>query len=56
MNGNAAHALPLLDAQEGIWLAQRVAGSRRLYSVGQYVEIFGPVDENLFERVLRQLT
>ncbi|MEV0253818.1 amino acid adenylation domain-containing protein, partial [Streptomyces sp. NPDC050732] len=56
MNGNAARALPLLDAQEGIWLAQRVAGSRRLYSVGQYVEIFGPVDENSFERVLRQLT
>ncbi|MET8690156.1 amino acid adenylation domain-containing protein, partial [Streptomyces sp. NPDC004732] len=56
MNGNAARTLPLLDAQEGIWLAQRVTGSRRLYSVGQYVEIFGPVQTDVFERTLRQLT
>ncbi|MEU6824310.1 condensation domain-containing protein, partial [Streptomyces atriruber] len=56
MNGNAARTLPLLDAQEGIWLAQRVTGSRRLYSVGQYVEIFGPVRTDVFERTLRQLT
>ncbi|WP_157869051.1 condensation domain-containing protein, partial [Streptomyces atriruber] len=56
MNGNAARTLPLLDAQEGIWLAQRVTGSRRSYSVGQYVEIFGPVQTDVFERTLRQLT
>ncbi|WP_409234646.1 amino acid adenylation domain-containing protein, partial [Streptomyces sp. PA5.6] len=56
MNGNAARTLPLLDAQEGIWLAQRVSGSRRLYSVGQYVDIEGPVHPHLFERALRQLT
>ncbi|MFF3641301.1 amino acid adenylation domain-containing protein [Streptomyces sp. NPDC002564] len=56
MNGNAARTLPLLDAQEGIWLAQRVAGSRRLYSVGQYVEIYGPVDRDAFGRTLRQMT
>ncbi|MFI1678036.1 amino acid adenylation domain-containing protein, partial [Streptomyces sp. NPDC020607] len=56
MNGNAARTLPLLDAQEGIWLAQRVSGSRRLYSVGQYVDIHGPVEPHLFERTLGQLT
>ncbi|MEU5772163.1 amino acid adenylation domain-containing protein [Streptomyces venezuelae] len=56
MNGNAARTLPLLEAQEGIWLAQRVSGSRRLYSVGQYVDISGPVEPHLFERALRQLT
>ncbi|MEV5976563.1 amino acid adenylation domain-containing protein [Streptomyces sp. NPDC052114] len=55
MTGNAARALPLFDSQEGIWLAQRVEGSRRLYSVGQYVEIAGPLDERTLERALRHV-
>ncbi|MGV9882169.1 amino acid adenylation domain-containing protein, partial [Streptomyces sp. NPDC003006] len=45
----------MFDSQEGIWLAQRVEGSRRMYSVGQYVEISGRIDEQVFERALRQV-
>ncbi|WP_240660334.1 non-ribosomal peptide synthetase [Streptomyces sp. WAC 01529] len=55
MNGKAGRTLPLLDSQEGIWLAQRVEGSRRMYGVGQYVQISGPIDARLFERALRQV-
>ncbi|MDN0200181.1 amino acid adenylation domain-containing protein [Streptomyces sp. S.PNR 29] len=45
----------MFDAQEGIWLAQRVDGSRRSYSAGQYVEIHGPIDAHVFERALRHV-
>jgi hypothetical protein len=55
MNGNTGRALPMFDAQEGIWLAQRVDGSRRAYSAGQYVEIDGPIDAHAFERALHHV-
>ncbi|MGX2997533.1 amino acid adenylation domain-containing protein [Streptomyces sp. JNUCC 64] len=54
MNGQADYELPLFDSQEGILLAQRMEESRRLYNVGQYVEIAGAVDPALFARALRQ--
>ncbi|MFJ4788509.1 amino acid adenylation domain-containing protein [Streptomyces sp. NPDC088794] len=54
MNGQADYELPLFDSQEGILLAQRMEESRRLYNVGQYVEIAGAVDPHLFERSVRQ--
>ncbi|MQT02156.1 hypothetical protein FF041_18665, partial [Streptomyces jumonjinensis] len=54
MNGKSVSTLPLFDAQEGIWLAQRFEGSRRLYSAGQYIDIHGPIDTSVFERALRQ--
>ncbi|MFD7406981.1 amino acid adenylation domain-containing protein [Streptomyces sp. NPDC059866] len=55
MNGNTGHALPVFEAQEGIWLAQRVDGSRQAYSAGQYIEIDGPIDADTFERALRHV-
>ncbi|MET9549882.1 amino acid adenylation domain-containing protein [Streptomyces sp. NPDC006627] len=55
MNGTAGRTLPLFDSQEGIWLAQRVEGSRRMYGVGQYVAIAGPVDSRIFEKALRHV-
>lgn len=54
MNGQADYELPLFHSQEGILLAQRMEDSRRLYNVGQYIEIAGAVDRQLFERALRQ--
>ncbi|WP_167532765.1 non-ribosomal peptide synthetase [Streptomyces alboniger] len=45
----------MFDSQEGIWLAQRVEGSRRMYGVGQYVRIAGPVDAQVFDRALRHV-
>ncbi|MEV0124837.1 amino acid adenylation domain-containing protein, partial [Streptomyces sp. NPDC050703] len=55
MNGTTGRTLPLLDSQEGIWLAQRAEGSGRMYGVGQYIEISGPVDAHLCERALRHV-
>ncbi|MBM7169929.1 amino acid adenylation domain-containing protein [Streptomyces sp. G44] len=45
----------MFDSQEGIWLAQRVEGSGRMYGVGQYVEIAGPVEAEIFEGALRHV-
>jgi amino acid adenylation domain-containing protein/non-ribosomal peptide synthase protein (TIGR01720 family) len=45
--------LPLSDCQEGIWLAQRTEGSRRLVNA-QHIEIFGPVDTGALRRALGQ--
>jgi amino acid adenylation domain-containing protein/non-ribosomal peptide synthase protein (TIGR01720 family) len=52
-NGPARSALPLSDCQEGIWLAQQMESARRLYNIGQYIEISGPLDTGVFERALR---
>src|SRR5262245_39263767 len=52
-NSPVRSMLPLSDCQEGIWLAQRMESSRRLYNVGQYIEIPGPLDTRVFERALR---
>ncbi len=55
MNGTAGRTLPLLDSQEGIWLAQRVEGSGAMYGVGQYIDIAGPMDAHVCERALRHV-
>ncbi|CAM5624963.1 Amino acid adenylation domain-containing protein OS=Streptomyces alboniger OX=132473 GN=CP975_32015 PE=4 SV=1 [Streptomyces alboniger] len=55
MTGKADDVLPLFDSQEGIWLAQRVDGSSREYTVGQYVEITGPIDANTLESAVRRV-
>ncbi|MBL1068815.1 condensation domain-containing protein, partial [Streptomyces sp. 7-21] len=41
------------ESQSGIWLAQRVEGTRRQYKVAQYLDITGRVDPAAFERALR---
>ncbi|WP_278251555.1 amino acid adenylation domain-containing protein [Streptomyces griseocarneus] len=46
--------LPLLAAQSGILYAQALAPGNPVYNTGDCVEIDGPLDEELFERALRQ--
>ncbi|MGW2186189.1 amino acid adenylation domain-containing protein [Streptomyces sp. NPDC001719] len=45
---------PLSGAQEGIWFAQRLDPANAAYNTGEYVEIHGPVDTELFEAALRR--
>lgn len=40
--------LPLTEAQEGIWYAQRLAPANPIYNTGHYVEIDGPLDVAAF--------
>lgn len=44
---------PLSGAQEGIWFAQRLDPANAAFNTGEYVEIRGPVDTDLFETALR---
>ncbi|SNX62135.1 non-ribosomal peptide synthase protein (TIGR01720 family)/amino acid adenylation domain-containing protein [Streptomyces sp. TLI_55] len=46
--------ISLSDSQEGIWRAQRLAGPRAGYSVGQAVEITGALDVAAFEAALHR--
>ncbi|MEC4019822.1 non-ribosomal peptide synthetase, partial [Streptomyces sp. H27-D2] len=55
MNDQAGYALPLSDSQEGIWLAQRMEGTRALYNVGQHIDILGSLDTGAFEVALRRV-
>ncbi|MEU7137767.1 amino acid adenylation domain-containing protein [Streptomyces sp. NPDC046261] len=50
----SAAELPLLAAQSGILYAQALAPDNPVYNTGDCVEINGPLDEELFERALRQ--
>ncbi|MEU7105926.1 condensation domain-containing protein, partial [Streptomyces sp. NPDC046215] len=46
---------PLSGAQEGVWFAhQRLDHANAAYNTGEYVEIHGPVDAELFETALRR--
>ncbi|MFJ8794695.1 amino acid adenylation domain-containing protein [Streptomyces sp. NPDC102462] len=54
MSSGADSTLPLSESQEGIWLAQRIESSRGFYTIGQHVEILGPLDTEAFEEALRR--
>ncbi|WP_322724473.1 SDR family NAD(P)-dependent oxidoreductase [Streptomyces spongiae] len=48
-------ALPgLTGAQAGIWYAQQLDPRSPAYNTGEYLEIHGPVDRDLFEAALRR--
>ncbi|MEU0133201.1 amino acid adenylation domain-containing protein [Streptomyces sp. NPDC006296] len=47
-------ARPITGAQEGLWYAQRLSPDSAAYNTGEAVEIFGPVDFDLFENALRR--
>ncbi|SDS75607.1 amino acid adenylation domain-containing protein [Streptomyces sp. TLI_053] len=53
MNDRPQSRLPLTDAQSGVWYGQRLEPGSTAYNVGQYVEINGPVDQDLLEAALR---
>ncbi|MFI2606626.1 amino acid adenylation domain-containing protein [Kitasatospora sp. NPDC018619] len=46
--------IPLLAAQAAIWYFQALDPASPLYNTGDAVEITGPLDEDRFERALRQ--
>ncbi|MFE5612739.1 amino acid adenylation domain-containing protein, partial [Streptomyces sp. NPDC056540] len=50
-----AETLPLLGGQSGVWLAQQLDPTSRAYQVAEYVDIHGPIDQELFEVALRQV-
>jgi Condensation domain len=56
LSGSDGIALPLSAAQREIWFAeQQLSAGNRVYKLGEYIEIFGPVDPMLFETVLRRV-
>ncbi|MGW7428025.1 amino acid adenylation domain-containing protein [Streptomyces sp. NPDC054861] len=53
---NADTQLPLLAAQREIWFAeQRLSDGNSVYQVGEYVDVQGEFDTEIFERALRSV-
>nr|CBL94655.1 ACMS II [Streptomyces iakyrus] len=53
---NADTTLPLLAAQREIWFAeQRLSDGNSVYQVGEYVDVQGEFDREIFERALRSV-
>ncbi|OCX61280.1 hypothetical protein BFP70_01495 [Thioclava sp. SK-1] len=48
MKDLASGDAPLCDAQEGLWMAQRLAPDNALFNTGQYIELTGPLDLQAF--------
>lgn len=46
---------PLSGAQAGIWFAQQLDPENPIYNTAEYVEIKGPLDQELFEKALRHV-
>lgn len=44
---------PLTGAQSGIWFAQQLDPDNPIYNTGEYIEIHGPVQYEIFEQALR---
>ncbi|MGW7104090.1 amino acid adenylation domain-containing protein [Streptomyces sp. NPDC054838] len=44
--------LPLTSPQTGVWFAQQLDPARSDYTIGEYLEIHGPLDVELFEQAL----
>ncbi|MFI0977448.1 amino acid adenylation domain-containing protein [Streptomyces sp. NPDC021093] len=47
--------LPLTSAQSGIWFAHHLHADSPAYNTGEYFDIPGPIDPDLFERALRSV-
>ncbi|MFH9554251.1 amino acid adenylation domain-containing protein [Streptomyces sp. NPDC017435] len=48
-------SLPLTAAQSGVWFAHQLNRNSPVYNVGEFVEIHGPVDADVFETALEQV-
>ncbi|MFJ3306305.1 amino acid adenylation domain-containing protein [Streptomyces sp. NPDC086549] len=48
-------SLPLTAAQSGVWFAHQLNRNSPVYNVGEFVEIHGPVDGDIFETALEQV-
>ncbi|MGH3971719.1 MAG: amino acid adenylation domain-containing protein [Pseudonocardiaceae bacterium] len=56
LSGSDNIVLPLSAAQREIWFAeQQLNTANRVYKLGDYIEIYGPIDPVLFETALRQV-
>ncbi|MFG2335757.1 amino acid adenylation domain-containing protein, partial [Streptomyces yangpuensis] len=53
MSDRTPQRLPLTGAQTGVWYGQRLDPESPVFNVGQYVEIQGPLDPDLFTAALR---
>ncbi|WP_353151936.1 amino acid adenylation domain-containing protein [Pollutimonas bauzanensis] len=51
-DGAPAQLLPLTEAQEGLWYAQRLDTANPIYNTGHCTEIRGPLDVDNFERAV----
>ncbi|MFE4397809.1 MULTISPECIES: non-ribosomal peptide synthetase [Streptomycetaceae] len=49
------HELPLSSAQSGIWFAHHLRPGSPAYNTGEYVDIPGPIDPELFETAVRRV-
>ncbi|MBA8825271.1 nonribosomal peptide synthetase DhbF [Saccharopolyspora lacisalsi] len=47
--------LPLSSAQAGVWFAQQLDRANPIYNTGEYVEIHGTVDPDVFRSALRRV-
>ncbi|MER7764748.1 amino acid adenylation domain-containing protein, partial [Streptomyces sp. NPDC097619] len=54
MSDRTPQRLPLTGAQTGVWYGQRLDPGSPVYNVGQYLEIQGPLDPDLFTAALRR--
>lgn len=45
----------LSGAQSGIWFAQQLDPDNPIFNTGEYIEIQGPVDPNMFELAVRKV-
>ncbi|MFD5621550.1 amino acid adenylation domain-containing protein, partial [Streptomyces yangpuensis] len=54
MSDRTPQRLPLTGAQTGVWYGQRLDPESPVFNVGQYVEIQGPLDPDLFTAALRR--
>ncbi|MCD9877249.1 amino acid adenylation domain-containing protein [Streptomyces sp. NR30] len=48
-------SLPLLAAQMGVWVAQKLEPASLMFNVNQYADIEGSLDVDVFEAALRQV-
>ncbi|MFD0266204.1 amino acid adenylation domain-containing protein [Streptomyces sp. NPDC127106] len=46
---------PVRAAQAGMWFAQRIADSTRVYNVAQYIDVVGPLDTGRLAEALRHV-
>lgn len=46
---------PLTGAQAGIWFARRLDPDNPIYNTGEYVEINGAIDVNIFKTALERV-
>lgn len=55
MSDSRGPLLPLTAAQSGVWYAQQLNPQNTIFNTGEFLEINGPVDAELFEAALRRV-